>query len=135
VAESDLALTIVVAAVIRREDGRILLARRPDGRHMAGLWEFPGGKVRRNESPVDALRRELAEELAVVIEVGEPLTFAIHEEPGLRVLLLFFRATISGGAVTPCEGQEIAWVERARLADYPTPPADQTLIELLKDDH
>lgn len=121
----------VVAAVIRDHTGRFLLARRPAGRHMAGLWEFPGGKVDDGEAPAAALARELAEELGLEIAVGNPITFATHEEPGLRILLLFYEAAIRSGDPHPREGQEVAWVPPAELRRYPTPPADADLVERL----
>ena len=121
----------VVAAVIRDRTGRLLLARRPEGRHMAGLWEFPGGKVHDGEAPAAALERELAEELGLEITVGDPITFATHEEPGLRILLLFYEAAIRSGDPHPREGQEVAWVPPAELRRYPTPPADAALVERL----
>ncbi|MBD3856847.1 MAG: (deoxy)nucleoside triphosphate pyrophosphohydrolase, partial [Acidobacteria bacterium] len=82
----------VVAAVIRDQEDRVLLTKRPEGRHMGGLWEFPGGKINDGEAPGEALVRELEEELGIGIEVQRPLTFAVHEEPGLRILLLFYGA-------------------------------------------
>jgi 8-oxo-dGTP diphosphatase len=121
----------VVAAVIRDIDDKVLLARRPQGRHMGGLWEFPGGKVRDGEAPARALVRELVEELGVSVEVGNPITFAVHEEPGMRILLLFYAATIVDGEPRPQEGQAIAWVPRAELDRYPTPPADAALVRQL----
>ncbi len=128
---SSCPLTVVAAAVIRDEDGRYLLARRPSGRHMAGLWEFPGGKVDDGEAPAAALVRELAEELDVTAAVEAPLTFAVHEEPGRRILLLFYSARILAGVPRPLEGQEVAWVAPANLPSYPTPPADAALVERL----
>ena len=98
---------------------------------MGGLWEFPGGKVEDGESPPAALERELAEELAVTVAVREPITFAVHEEPGLRILLLFYEAELVEGMPRPLEGQEVAWVDPGELAAYPTPPADAALVELL----
>jgi 8-oxo-dGTP diphosphatase len=121
----------VVAAVIRDETGRILLTRRPEGKHMGGLWEFPGGKLEDGEGPTEGLQRELAEELTIEIEVRQPLTFAVHDEPGLRILLLFFEASIIGGAVRGREGQAVAWVAPSELRSYPTPPADAALVERL----
>jgi len=126
--------TIVVAAVIRDASGKILLTRRPEGRHMGGLWEFPGGKVDDGETPVAALVRELEEELAISVGVGIPLTFAVHEEPGMRLLLLFFNAVLDGQQPKALEGQEIVWVVPEDLRSYPTPPADAELIELLVGD-
>ena len=124
-------LTVVVAAVIRDSTGRVLLTRRPAGRHMAGLWEFPGGKVRPGESPEDALARELEEELDLAAAVGEPITFAVHEEPELRVLLLFYATVMGGRPPRPTEGQAMAWVAPADLPSYPTPPADAALVARL----
>ena len=121
----------VVAAVIADESGRVLLARRPRGTHMEGLWEFPGGKVGARESPAPALVREIREELGVDVEVGRPLTFAVHSEPGLEILLLFFRASIVAGDPTPLEGQELRWAEVDRLRRLPMPPADRGLVDLL----
>jgi 8-oxo-dGTP diphosphatase len=121
----------VVAAVIRDGDGRLLLTRRPADRHMGGLWEFPGGKVDRGESPAAALARELAEELGVEAEIGRPITFAVHEEAELAIVLLFYEARIVGGRPHPLDGQQLAWVEPADLGDYPTPPADAELVALL----
>ena len=121
----------VVAAVIRDADGRVLLTRRPDDRHMGGLWEFPGGKVDDGESPVDALVRELREELGVVAGIERPITFAVHEEQGLRILLLFYAARILDGEPKGKEGQALAWVPVAELKSYPTPPADTELVRRL----
>jgi 8-oxo-dGTP diphosphatase len=123
--------TLVVAAVIRDAAGKILLTRRPTGAHMGGLWEFPGGKVEEGESPAAALERELSEELGLSSRVGSPVTFAVHEEPGLRVLLLFYDVAAGESAPRPLEGQEIAWVAPGELRSYPTPPADSELVELL----
>jgi len=124
-------MIIVTAAVIRDEAGRVLLARRPADRHMGGLWELPGGKLHDGESPAAGLARELAEELGVVARIGEPITFAVHEEPDLRILLLFFDATVVAGRPHPLDGQELAWVEPGDLGRYPTPPADAALVREL----
>jgi 8-oxo-dGTP diphosphatase len=125
------AAIIVVAAVIRDDRGHVLLTRRPDGVHMGGLWEFPGGKVETGETPAEALVRELDEELGIETVVGRPLTFAEHSEPGLSILLLFYEATVARGRPTPAEDQEMVWVEPRRLVDYPTPPADAELVASL----
>ena len=121
----------VVAAVIRDADDKVLLTRRPQGRHMAGLWEFPGGKVHDGETPARALTRELFEELGVAIEVDSPITFAVHEETGMQIVLLFYAARIVRGDPRPREGQAIAWVPRTELDRYPMPPADSALIRQL----
>jgi 8-oxo-dGTP diphosphatase len=119
----------VVAAVIERE-GRILIARRPTGRHLAGLWEFPGGKRGVDESPEAALVREIREELDAAIAVGELLETVEWAYPEKTVRLQFFRCGLVGEA-RPVEGQEIAWVRPAELREYSFPPADATLIARL----
>ncbi len=121
----------VVAAVIRDDRGRLLLTQRPLDRHMGGLWEFPGGKVHPSESPADALVRELYEELGIEVTVDAPITFAVHEEPDLRILLLFYEAVIVRGTVAAQEGQQVQWVPACDLRDYPTPPADAELVDRL----
>jgi len=125
----------VVAAVIRDEGNCVLMTKRPEGGHMGGLWEFPGGKIDDGESPVQALIRELHEELGIEIVVQHPLTFAVHEEPDLRILLLFFDAQISGGEPRGNEGQAVQWVAIQDLPSLPTPPADAELIRLLAKDN
>lgn len=121
----------VVAAVIRDPTGRILISRRPEHRHMGGLWEFPGGKVGDGESPPTALVRELYEELGIAVAVGSPITFAVHEEPGLRILLLFYDARITAGTAVAREGQIVRWVEPRELPSQPMPPADAELVARL----
>ena len=125
------AVVHVAAGVVRDAEGRVLLARRHVGTHQGGLWEFPGGKIDDGESPEEALVRELLEELGLTIAVDEPLIFAVHEEPGLEILLLFFAARILSGEPAPNEGQEIRWVPVIDLPSCPTPPADARLVELL----
>ena len=126
---------IVVAAVIRDGEGRVLLTRRPEGRHMGGLWEFPGGKVNDGEAPEEALRRELFEELGLTAAIDGSITFAVHEENKLRILLLFYAVRIVTGEPESLEGQAIAWVDTADLDAYPTPPADAELVRLLVHQH
>ncbi len=121
----------VVAAVIRDSGGRVLLARRPAGSHMAGLWEFPGGKLRDGESPAAALVRELDEELGVHADIGRPITFAVHEEPGLRILLLFYDVLVAAGRPRAREGQQLGWFAPADLRGLPMPPADLELVRRL----
>lgn len=116
----------VVAAVIERS-GKILITRRPAGSHLAGLWEFPGGKPRPGEGPEQALRREIREELDATLSVGEPLETVEWSYPDKRVRLRFFRCTVDGEP-RPLEGQEMAWVAPADLGRYEFPPADATLI-------
>ncbi len=120
----------VVAAVIER-DGRILITRRPEGSHLAGLWEFPGGKPGPGEGFEDALRREMREELDAVVSVGERIETVEWHYPDRRVRLAFFRCAILGEP-RPLEGQEMRWVAPADLPAYQFPPADALLIERLR---
>ncbi len=128
--------TVLVAAVALIDgDGRVLLARRPEGKPMAGLWEFPGGKVEPGETPEAALVRELKEELAIDVSPGclAPFTFASHGYDGFHLLMPLYVCRVWDGVVRPCEGQEIAWVRSGRLGDYPMPPADEPLVAMLRD--
>ncbi|MGE0845307.1 MAG: (deoxy)nucleoside triphosphate pyrophosphohydrolase [Flavobacteriaceae bacterium] len=126
---------LVAAAALIDGEGRVLLARRPPGKHMAGLWEFPGGKVETGERPEETLIRELAEELG--IDVSEaclaPLTFASHVYEKFHLLMPLFVCRRWRGTVTPREGQELRWVRPARLKDFPMPPADEPLVPILRD--
>ncbi len=119
----------VVAAVIERE-GKLLITRRPEGRHLSGLWEFPGGKPEPGETLEHALRRELKEELDADVHPGERIETIEWDYPDRRVRLAFFRCAIRGEP-RPLEGQEVAWVAPADLARYAFPPADAALIERL----
>lgn len=122
----------VVAGVLRDARGRVLLARRTEGRDLAGLWEFPGGKVEPGESPENALVRELREELGVETEVGAPVACVPLESPGRR-LLLDVREVAFSGLPRGLEGQALAWVPLRKLSDYPMPPADVPVVaELLR---
>ena len=120
----------VVAAVIER-DGKILITRRPAGSHLAGLWEFPGGKPEQGESPDEALQREILEELGARLTVGELIEAVDWQYPDKRVRLVFFRCAIHGEP-RPLEGQKLAWVVPADLARYEFPPADAALVSRLE---
>jgi len=120
----------VVAGVLRDLRGRILLARRTLGRELAGLWEFPGGKVERGESPEAALVRELREELGIAVTVGAPVVCVAHEDVDKR-LLLDVREVSHSGRPRGLEGQALAWVPLHKLSDYPMPPADRPVVEEL----
>ena len=126
----DVKLVLVAACALIDADGRILLTQRPPGRAMAGLWEFPGGKVEAGERPEQALIRELAEELGITVTEAciAPLTFASHGYPGFHLLMPLFVCRRWEGIVTPQEGQKLAWVRPNRLRDYEMPPADAPLI-------
>jgi 8-oxo-dGTP diphosphatase len=126
---------LVSAAALIDADGRVLLAQRPEGKSMAGLWEFPGGKVEPLESPETALIRELKEELAIDTWQSclAPLTFASHSYPEFHLLMPLFACRRWQGIPAPQEGQRLAWVRPENLANYPMPPADLPLIPILRD--
>lgn len=123
-------LVIVAAAALVRDDGRLLLARRPEGKSMAGLWEFPGGKVEAGETPRGALVRELGEELAVTVAADDldAFAFASHDYPDFHLLMPVFMARRWKGEVTALEGQQFAWVSASEIGDYPAPEADLPLF-------
>jgi 8-oxo-dGTP diphosphatase len=123
--------TVVVAAcALVDPDGRVLLAQRPKGKPMAGLWEFPGGKVESGERPEETLIRELEEELGIVVKEAclAPLTFASHTYPEFHLLMPLYVCRRWDGMVTAKEGQALAWVRPNRLREYPMPPADVPLV-------
>jgi len=120
----------VVAGVIRRE-GLLLIAQRMPGDTLAGYWEFPGGKVERDESLTDALRRELLEELGVETEIGSELQRVVHAYPDRDVRLHFYEATIVSGEPRPIEAADLRWVKPAELMDYQFPEADLPLLKTL----
>ena len=128
-------ILLVAAVALIDRDGRILLAQRPEGKSMAGLWEFPGGKVEADETPENCLIRELNEELG--IDTWEsclaPLTFASHSYPDFHLLMPLFACRKWDGVPQGKEGQRLAWVSAGGLSDYPMPPADVPLIPILRD--
>jgi 8-oxo-dGTP diphosphatase len=126
-------LVLVAACALIDADGRVLLAQRPAGKPMAGLWEFPGGKVENGERPEDALIRELEEELGIVVREPclAPLAFASHAYPDFHLLMPLYVCRRWEGTVVAREGQTLAWVRPNRLRDYPMPPADEPLISHL----
>ena len=128
-------LVLVAAAALTDVDRRVLIAQRPAGKSMAGLWEFPGGKVEAGETPEAALVRELREELGieVCLECLAPFTFASHAYESFHLLMPLFLCAKWDGEVTPREGQAIKWVRASALRDYPMPPADLPLIPYLRD--
>jgi 8-oxo-dGTP diphosphatase len=130
------AATVLVAAVALVDaDGRVLLAQRPQGKAMAGLWEFPGGKVKPGETPEAALIRELKEELDIDVTASclAPFTFASHAYPDFHLLMPLYVCRKWQGMVRGVEGQALAWVRPQRLTDYAMPPADKPLIAMLRD--
>ena len=126
-------IVLVAACALVDADGRVLLAQRPQGKSMAGLWEFPGGKVEPGGTPERSLIRELKEELAIDVKEAclAPLTFASHSYPDFHLLMPLFVCRRWDGAVTALEGQELVWVKPNRLRDYEMPPADVPLVSHL----
>lgn len=127
-------LTVVAAALVD-DDNRVLITQRPPGKTLAGLWEFPGGKIDAGESPEDALRRELSEELAIDVcpTCLAPFTFASHAYEDFHLLMPLYLCRTWDGDVAPQEGQQIAWVRASRLQKYDMPPADLPLLPFLRD--
>jgi len=128
-------LVLVAACALIDADGRVLLAQRPAGRSMAGLWEFPGGKVEAGERPEQTLIRELKEELGITVAEPclAPLAFASHGYPEFHLLMPLYACRRWEGIPTPREGQNLAWVKPQRMWDYEMPPADEPLISHLLD--
>jgi 8-oxo-dGTP diphosphatase len=131
----SLKLTLVVACALVDADRRVLIAQRPEGKTLAGLWEFPGGKVEPGERPEVTLIRELQEELGITVEEPclAPLTFASHAYESFHLLMPLYICRRWEGLVTAREGQQLAWVRANKLRDYPMPPADSPLIPHLED--
>jgi 8-oxo-dGTP diphosphatase len=124
---------LVVACALIDADGRVLIAERPAGRPMAGLWEFPGGKVEAGERPEETLIRELKEELGIAVNEAclAPLTFASHSYPDFHLLMPLYVCRRWEGTVTAQEGQRLRWVKPNRLREFPMPPADEPLVSHL----
>jgi 8-oxo-dGTP diphosphatase len=136
---TDRPLVLVAACALIDADGRVLIAQRPEGKSMAGLWEFPGGKVEKGEKPEDTVIREMHEELGITIKEAclAPFIFASHTYPDFHLLMPLFLCRRWEGIAQPREGQKVAWVKPKDLAlktdRYPMPPADLPLIPLLRD--
>ena len=128
-------ILLVAAVALVDPDGRVLIAKRPEGKALAGLWEFPGGKVEAGERPEAALIRELKEELAIDVEESclAPLTFASHTYEEFHLLMPLYVCRRWKGVVTSLEGQDLQWVKPLKLCGYPMPPADTPLIAHLID--
>ena len=128
-------VVLVVAVALVDPDGRVLLAQRPPGKTLAGLWEFPGGKVHADETPEAALVRELKEELDIDTAASclAPFTFASHTYEDFHLLMPLYVCRVWNGTVRPLEGQKLAWVNPNRMGEYPMPPADVPLVAMLRD--
>lgn len=124
-------LQVVAAAVVIRE-GRALLTRRTEGQHLAGMWEFPGGKLEEGESPEAAVARECREECGIEVEVIDILDVTHHRYPDKDVLLLFYRCALVAGEVQHLQVAEHAWVAPSELASYPLPPADARVVARIR---
>lgn len=131
----DRSILLVAACALIDTDNRILLAQRPEGKTLAGLWEFPGGKVEKGETPEETLIRELEEELGIVTKVPclAPLTFASHTYETFHLLMPLYICRRYEGIAHGREGQAVKWVRANALRDYPMPPADEPLIPFLQD--
>jgi 8-oxo-dGTP diphosphatase len=130
-----LPLLLVAAVAMVDVDGRVLLAQRPEGKAMAGLWEFPGGKVDQGETPEAAVVRELAEELGVDITESclAPFTFASHRDAEAHLLMPLYLCRVWRGTPSPLEGQALRWLRPRAMAALPMPPADAPLVAMLRD--
>lgn len=128
-------LLLVAACALVDADGRVLLAQRPEGKQLAGLWEFPGGKVEQGETPEQTLIRELDEELGIATKAAclAPLTFASHTYETFHLLMPLYVCRRFEGVPQGREGQAIKWVRPRQMRDYPMPPADEPLIPFLID--
>jgi 8-oxo-dGTP diphosphatase len=133
--EPGLPILTVVAVALVDADGRVLLAQRPEGKAMAGLWEFPGGKLHAGESPEAALIRELKEEIDIDVTEAclAPFTFASHRYESFHLLMPLYVCRRWKGTMRPREGQTLAWVRPEKLGEYPMPPADKPLLAMLQD--
>lgn len=131
----NIRLLLVVAVALIDRDGRILIAQRPEGKQLAGLWEFPGGKIEPNERPEETLIRELKEELGITVKEAclAPLTFASHAYEDFHLLMPLYVCRRWEGFVQSKEGQALKWVRPPDLRQYPMPPADEPLIPYLID--
>jgi 8-oxo-dGTP diphosphatase len=131
----QLPVLLVAACALIDPDGRVLVAQRPPGKSMAGLWEFPGGKVEASERPEDTIIRELREELSIAVKEAclAPFTFASHSYETFHLLMPLYLCRRWEGTITPMEGQAIKWLRPRDLTNIPMPPADIPLIPMLRD--
>ena len=132
---TEMSLLLVAAAALIDADGRVLICQRPEGKQLAGLWEFPGGKVEPGETPEACLIRELEEELAIKVTHAclAPFVFASHEYEAFHLLMPLYLVRRWEGRIVAQEHPQIAWVKPSRLGDYPMPPADAPLVAWLRD--
>jgi len=128
-------ICLVGAAALIDLDGRVLVSKRPKGKHLEELWEFPGGKIEKGEIPEGALIRELKEELGISIEESclAPLTFASHDYKDFHLVLLLYVCRVWNGTPRSVEGQALKWINPLKLKDLPMPPADRPLVAAIRD--
>jgi len=128
-------ILLVAAIALVDADGRVLIAQRPKGKHLEGLWEFPGGKLRDGETPEGALIRELNEELGIDVEHTclAPFSFASHDYGEFHLMMPLYVCRVWSGVPRGREGQQLKWVRPSRLTDWPMPPADAPLVAMLRD--
>ncbi|MEQ9145673.1 MAG: 8-oxo-dGTP diphosphatase MutT [Parvibaculaceae bacterium] len=133
--ETSKPIILVSACALVDVEGRVLLAQRPEGKSMAGLWEFPGGKVEPGETPEDTLIRELKEELEIDVTASclAPFTFASHSYDSFHLMMPLYVCRKWNGIPRPVEGQTLKWVRPVRMGEYPMPPADEPLVAMLRD--
>lgn len=127
-----MAQPIIVAAAVVIRNGRVLLTRRAEGQHLAGHWEFPGGKLEHGESPEEAVERECREECGIEVEVADILDVTHYRYPEKDVLLLFYRCALRAGEVQHLQVADHAWVAPSALDRYPLPPADERVVEKIR---
>jgi 8-oxo-dGTP diphosphatase len=132
---ADKPMLLVAAAALVDADGRVLICQRPQGKPLAGLWEFPGGKVEAGETPEACLIRELEEELGIQVTHAclAPFVFASHDYESFHLLMPLYLVRRWTGTMTAREHKALAWVKPAKLGDYPMPPADAPLVAWLRD--
>ncbi len=130
-----LKIRLVGAVALVDLDGRVLLTKRPKGKHLEGLWEFPGGKIEKSEVPEEAVIRELKEELDISIEESclAPVSFASHQYQDFHLVLLLYVCRVWSGIPRSVEGQQLKWVSRLKLKDVAMPPADVPLVAAIRD--
>ena len=128
-------ILLVAAIALVDADGRVLISQRPEGQHLAGLWEFPGGKLGEGETPEVAVIREAHEELGIDIKESclAPISFASYAYDNFHLLMPLYVCRVWSGTVRACEGQALKWVHPAKLSDWPMPPADVPLVAMLRD--
>lgn len=133
ITEANKPIIYVAAAILMQQDGKILIAQRPEGKSMAGLWEFPGGKIEDGEIPEQALIRELHEELHITCHTKDmqAMSFVSYDYGKFHLFMPFWLVTDWQGTITPQEGQAVQWIKPCDLKNFPMPPADEPLVQMI----